>query len=149
MPRRTDIASVLGKLGIPVTGVKIQVTGYLHLEKPTPLVIEHRGGSPSKGIHYLYVNGREIGSIGDDVRDTTGRVPILWFQETDEHETPRQRFHVDVWVPPEVAEQRIAAAVAAGGIVVDDSQAPSYTVIADQDGNKACVCTSLPPAQER
>jgi len=43
---------------------------------------------------------------------------------------------------------RIAAAVTAGGIVVDDSQVPSYTVIADQDGNKACVCTMLPPAQE-
>lgn len=38
------------------------------------------------------------------------------------------------------------AAVAAGGIVVDDSQAPSYTVLADQDGNRACVCTTLPPA---
>jgi 4a-hydroxytetrahydrobiopterin dehydratase len=88
-------------------------------------------------------------TIGDDVRDATGRVPILWFQDTDEHETPRHRFHVDVWVPPEVADKRIAAAVAAGGIVVDDSQAPSYTVIADQDGNKACVCTTLPPAQER
>ena len=82
------------------------------------------------------------GTIGDDVRDATGRVPILWFQDTDEHETPRQRFHVDVWVPSEVAEQRIEAAVAAGGIVVDDSQAPSFTVIADQDGNKACVCTA-------
>ncbi len=65
-------------------------------------------------------------------------MPILWFQDTDEHETPRQRFHVDVWVAPEVAEQRITAAVAAGGIVVAESQAPSYTVIADQDGNKAC-----------
>jgi 4a-hydroxytetrahydrobiopterin dehydratase len=82
------------------------------------------------------------GSIGDDVRDATGRVPILWFQDTDEHDTPRQRFHIDVWVPPEVAEQRITAAVAAGGIIVDDSNAPSYTVIADQDGNKACVCTT-------
>ena len=88
---------------------------------------------------------RGRGTIGDDVRDATGQVPVLWFQDTDEHETPRQRFHVDVWVPADVAEQRIAAAVAAGGIVVDDSQAPSYTVIADQDGNKACVCT----AQER
>jgi 4a-hydroxytetrahydrobiopterin dehydratase len=94
-------------------------------------------------------DARGRGTIGDDVRDATGRVPILWFQDTDEHETPRQRFHLDVWVPPEVAEQRIAAAVTAGGIVVDDSQAPSYTVIADQDGNKACVCTTLPPAQER
>jgi 4a-hydroxytetrahydrobiopterin dehydratase len=92
---------------------------------------------------------RGRGTIGDDIRDATGRVPILWFQETDDHETPRQRFHVDVWVPPEVAGQRIAAAVAAGGIVVDDTQAPSYTVVADQDGNKACVCTALPPAHKR
>jgi hypothetical protein len=29
-------------------------------------------------------------------------MPLLWFQETDEHETPRQRFHLDVWVAPEV-----------------------------------------------
>ena len=86
------------------------------------------------------------GTLGDDVRDETGRVPVLWFQDTDEHETPRQRFHLDVWVAPEVADQRIAAAVAAGGTVVDDSQAPSYTVLADHDGNKACVCTFLSPA---
>ena len=85
------------------------------------------------------------GTTGDDVRDATERVPILWFQDTDEHETPRQRFHIDVWVPYEMAGVRIAAAVAAGGIVVDDSQAPSYTVVADQDGNKACVCTTPPP----
>jgi 4a-hydroxytetrahydrobiopterin dehydratase len=30
--------------------------------------------------------------------------------------------------------------------VGDDSQAPSFTIIADQEGNKACVCTSLPSA---
>lgn len=93
-------------------------------------------------------DARGRGTIGDDVRDATGRVPILWFQDTDEHETPRQRFHLDVWVAPEVAEQRIAAAVAAGGVVVDDSEAPAYTVLADQDGNKACVCTSLPAAKQ-
>ncbi len=89
------------------------------------------------------------GGTVDEVRDATGQVPVLWFQDTDEHETPRQRFHVDVWVAPEVAERRIAAAVAAGGTVVDDSEAPSFTVIADQDGNKACVCTSLSRAQEQ
>jgi 4a-hydroxytetrahydrobiopterin dehydratase len=87
------------------------------------------------------------GTIGDDVRDATERVPILWFGDIDEHETPRQRFHVEVYVPPEVAEQRIAAAVTAGAVVVDDSQAPACTVIADQDGNKAIVCTALPAAQ--
>jgi 4a-hydroxytetrahydrobiopterin dehydratase len=89
---------------------------------------------------------RGRGTLGDDIRDATRRVPILWFQDTEAHETPRQRFHVDVWVPDDVAEERIAAAVAAGGVIVDDSQSPSYVVIADPEGNKACVCTYLPPA---
>jgi 4a-hydroxytetrahydrobiopterin dehydratase len=80
---------------------------------------------------------------GDDVVDPSGRVPLLWFQGTDSHETPRQRFHLDVWVPHDVAGERIAAAVAAGGTVVDDSQAPSFTVLADGEGNRACVCTVL------
>jgi len=80
---------------------------------------------------------------GDDVVDPRGRVPLLWFQHTDAHETPRQRFHVDLWVPHDVADERIAAAVAAGGRVVDDAQAPSFVVLADAEGNKACVCTCL------
>lgn len=80
---------------------------------------------------------------GDDVVDPSGRVPLLWFQETGSHETPRQRFHLDVWVPQDVAGERISAAVAAGGTVVDDSQAPSFTVLADGEGNRACVCTVL------
>jgi len=81
--------------------------------------------------------------MGDDVVDPGGRVPLLWFQPTDAHETPRQRFHMDVWVPHDVAEERIAAAVAAGGRVVDDGSAPSFVVLADPEGNRACVCTFL------
>jgi 4a-hydroxytetrahydrobiopterin dehydratase len=80
---------------------------------------------------------------GDDVVDPTGRVPLLWFQSTDAHETPRQRFHIDLWVPHDVADERIAAAVAAGGRVVDDSPAPAFTVLADPEGNRVCVCTIL------
>jgi 4a-hydroxytetrahydrobiopterin dehydratase len=84
------------------------------------------------------------GTVGDDVRDATGRVPILWFQDTEEHETPRQRFHLDVYVAAENVDERIAAAVAAGGtIVLQDS---AHTVIADPDGNKACVSVTLPSA---
>ncbi|TYD00318.1 4a-hydroxytetrahydrobiopterin dehydratase [Arthrobacter echini] len=80
---------------------------------------------------------------GDDVVDPTGRVPLLWFQHTDRHETPRQRFHLDVWVPHDVANARIDAAVAAGGRIVEDFEAPSFTVLADAEGNRACVCTIL------
>ena len=56
-------------------------------------------------------------------------------------EGARQRFHVDVHVAPEQAQARIDAALAAGGTLVSDSSAPSFTVIADPEGNKACVCT--------
>jgi 4a-hydroxytetrahydrobiopterin dehydratase len=87
------------------------------------------------------------GSPGDEVRDATARVPNLWFEEADDLETSRQRFHVEVYVPLEVAEERIAAAVAAGGTVVDDSGAPGLTVIADQDGNKGVVCVDVSAAK--
>ncbi|WP_353829222.1 VOC family protein [Agromyces sp. SYSU T0242] len=80
------------------------------------------------------------GSPSDEIRDATGRVPNLWFGEADEPARASQRFHVEVYVAPEAAERRIAAAVAAGGTVVDDGEAPSLTVIADQDGNTGVVC---------
>lgn len=88
------------------------------------------------------------GSPSDEIRDATGRVPNLWFGEADGHEQPRQRFHVEVYVAPEVAAQRIAAAVAAGGTVLDDSGAPSLTVIADQDGNTGVVCVDVSAAKQ-
>ncbi len=86
------------------------------------------------------------GSPSDEIRDATGRVPNLWFGDGDKHGSPRQRFHVEVYVAPEVAEKRIA--VAAGGTVVDDSNAPSLTVITDQDGNKGILCVAQPPAKK-
>lgn len=89
------------------------------------------------------LTGTTDSADGDDVVDPGGRVPLLWFQHTDAHETPRQRFHIDLWVPHDVAEERIAAAVAAGGRVVDDTNAPSFVVLADPEGNRACVCTCL------
>ena len=89
------------------------------------------------------------GTIGDDVRDATNRVPILWFQDTDVHPTPRQRFHIDVQVPYDVADQRIAAAVAAGATIVDASRAPWTTILADPDGNKACVGTFQPSTEQQ
>jgi 4a-hydroxytetrahydrobiopterin dehydratase len=88
------------------------------------------------------------GTPGDEIRDATARVPNLWFRDADEHETSGQRFHVEVYVAPEVAEERIAAAVAAGGTVVDDSNGPSLTVIADQDGNKGVVCFDASAAKQ-
>lgn len=41
-----------------------------------------------------------------------------------------------------MAQERIDAAVAAGGTVVDDSQ-PGLTVIADPDGNRRVLCVDV------
>ncbi|MDT0203396.1 4a-hydroxytetrahydrobiopterin dehydratase [Nocardioides sp. AE5] len=81
--------------------------------------------------------------LDDELVDPSGNLPTIWFQHTDRHEEPRQRFHLDIRVPPEVAGPRIAAALAAGGVLADESQAPAFTVLADSQGNKACVCTHL------
>lgn len=89
------------------------------------------------------------GTPGDEIRDAKGRVPNLWFGDADDQEAPRQRFHVEVYVAPEAADQRIAAALAAGGTIADDSNAPSLTVIADQDGNKGIVCVDMSAAKTK
>ena len=47
--------------------------------------------------------------------------------------------HVDVSVARDVAEQRLAAALAAGGRIVDESEAPASWILADRAGNKVCI----------
>lgn len=88
------------------------------------------------------------GTPSDEIRDATRRVPNLWFGDADEQDSPRQRFHVEVYVAPEVADERIAAVLAAGGTVVDDSDAPGLTVIADQDGNRGVLCVDVSAARK-
>lgn len=75
------------------------------------------------------------------LRDATGRRATIWFQPTEAHEVPRQRWHLDLRIPPEVVEGRITAALEAGGELVDDSAAPAFYVLADPHGNRACLTT--------
>lgn len=76
-----------------------------------------------------------------EVSDEDDRNPALWFQDTDSTETGRQRFHVDVSVAHDVAEARVRAVIEAGGTLVSDERAPAFWVLADTDGNQACICT--------
>lgn len=85
----------------------------------------------------------DSGVYDQEIVDPDGALPTIWFQETDEHDEPRQRFHLDLRVPPEVAEARVAAALAAGGTLVSDERAPTFWVLADAQGNKVCVCTCV------
>ena len=78
----------------------------------------------------------------DAVIDPRGVGPAFWFQQMDEPRTQRNRIHIDVTVPHDVAQERIAAAIAAGGHLVSDAAAPAFWILADPEGNEACVCTS-------
>jgi 4a-hydroxytetrahydrobiopterin dehydratase len=53
----------------------------------------------------------------------------------------RNRIHIDVFVPHDQAEARVAAAIAAGGRLVTDKFAPTWWTLADAEGNEADVCT--------
>ncbi len=84
----------------------------------------------------------------DLIVEKSGQLPSLWFQPTDSEEDDRQRFHLDLFVPHDQAEARVAAAVAAGGRLVTDEYAPSFWVLEDAEGNQACVCTALDTADD-
>jgi 4a-hydroxytetrahydrobiopterin dehydratase len=128
--RISDIAADHGLVPDPASVCEVE----LGLDTPASATIAPVWAALLTGS--LESQGR--GTPGDEVRDATARVPNLWFD--DGGAANGQRFHVEVYVAPEVAEQRIAAAVAAGGTIVDDSQAPGLVVVADQDGNRGVVC---------
>lgn len=97
------------------------------------------GGQPA-GVH-----------AGGDLVDPTGQMnTLLWWQKPrDDSQFPLpesavpQSWHLDVWVSHDEAEGRIAAALAAGGHLVSDKAAPSYWVLEDPDGNRACICAPM------
>lgn len=74
----------------------------------------------------------------DELRDPAGRLPTMWFQQT---QTPNaNRFHFDIHVPASEA-QRVLAEVEAAGATLDRSNAPQFVVATDEQGNRLCICT--------
>ena len=69
--------------------------------------------------------------------------PGVWFQQLSEPRPERNRIHIDVYVPQDQAEERVAAVLDAGGRLVTDEHAPSWWVLADAEGNELCVCGQL------
>jgi len=78
---------------------------------------------------------------GDALVDPAGQLPAVWFQQMDAPRPQRNRMHVDITVAHDEAPGRLRAALAAGGTLVRDADAPAYWVLADAEGNEACICT--------
>jgi 4a-hydroxytetrahydrobiopterin dehydratase len=75
----------------------------------------------------------------DNAIDPLGHGSTVWMQDLDPSKSLRHAMHIDVSVAREHAEDRVAAAVAAGGRIVDDSEAPHAWILADRAGNKVCI----------
>jgi 4a-hydroxytetrahydrobiopterin dehydratase len=80
------------------------------------------------------------GAAEDNAVDPLGHGSTVWMQDLDPAKPLRHAMHVDVSVAREQVRQRLAAALAAGGRVVDDSNAPASWILADRAGNRVCVC---------
>lgn len=80
-----------------------------------------------------------------DIVDPRGLNLPLVFQDLDAEDTDRRaqrnRIHLDVFVPDDQLEARVAAAVAAGGKVVRDA-GPIWWTVADPEGNEVDLTTS-------
>jgi len=75
----------------------------------------------------------------DNAVDPLGHGSTVWMQELDPAKPLRHAMHVDVSLAREQAQHRVAAALAAGGRVVDDSGAPAAWILADRAGNRVCI----------
>jgi len=75
--------------------------------------------------------------VGDaDLLDPQRRLPSFWFQRMDAPRTQRNRIHIDLYLPRDQVEARIAAALAAGGHIASDANAPGWWTLADSEGNE-------------
>jgi 4a-hydroxytetrahydrobiopterin dehydratase len=103
--------------------------------------IDIRAVAPFWAAVMAYVAERDDDGNIAAVIDPLGQGPAIWFQQMDVPRPQRNRIHLDITVPHDQADARVAAALAAGGHLVSDASARSFWVVADAEGNEACVCT--------
>jgi 4a-hydroxytetrahydrobiopterin dehydratase len=81
-------------------------------------------------------------SPDEDLVDPADRGPAFWFEGMRElRGDGLGAIHIGVWVPPEVAEARVEAVLAAGGRLVRDTYAPAWWTLADAAGNEVDIAT--------
>ena len=77
---------------------------------------------------------RSLGA-NEDVVDRHRRHPHVSFQPLHPPKPGRGRIHIDVSVPADQAEARVAAALAAGGRLADDSHVPKWWTLASPENH--------------
>jgi 4a-hydroxytetrahydrobiopterin dehydratase len=125
-----QISAAARELGVPVDPTAVQIVQVAI----DALVI------PDVMPFWRAVLGyREVGD--EDLIDPRFQAPPFWFQQMDAPRPQRNRIHIDVYIPHDQAEARVAAALAAGGHVVSDENAPGWWTLADAEGNEVDVAS--------
>jgi 4a-hydroxytetrahydrobiopterin dehydratase len=127
-----EISAAAAELGLPADPTAVQLVN---------VSIDALVGTDVLPFWRALLGYRQIGD--DYLGDPWGRGPGLEFQAMDIPRPQRNRIHLDVAVPHDQAEGRVAAALAAGGRLVTDAYAPKWWVLADAEGNEACIATWL------
>lgn len=64
--RHDVVRQTLFMQGFGITGMMITLEGTLRVPADLDVFLWHMGGTPSGGVSWLYIDDREIGSVGDD-----------------------------------------------------------------------------------
>jgi 4a-hydroxytetrahydrobiopterin dehydratase len=137
------------RIAAAVAGLGLTPAGSITAESPRPVqalelaidAIDIPAIQPFWKAVLGYVDDPGGGGPSCAIVDPAGQLPAIWFQQMDAPRPQRNRVHFDVVVAHDEAEPRVRAALAAGGRLVDDSHARAFWVLADAEGNEACVCT--------
>lgn len=111
-------------LGLEPDPANLQVTG---------IAVAQDEDADTRPFWSAALGYRDLGE--EDAIDRNRRGPHLWFHTLRPSRPGRGRTHIDVSVPADIARQRVDAAVAAGGRIVDDSGAPGSWTIASPDNH--------------
>jgi 4a-hydroxytetrahydrobiopterin dehydratase len=116
-------------LGLEPDPTRVQVVG---------IAVAQPEGSDVGPFWAAALGYRSLGP-GEDVVDRQRRNPYVSFQRLRPPRPMRGRTHIDVSVPADQAEARIAAALEAGGRMVDDTHAPHWWTIASPENHKVDI----------
>jgi 4a-hydroxytetrahydrobiopterin dehydratase len=75
----------------------------------------------------------------DNAIDPLAHGSTVWMQDLDPAKPLGHAMHIDVSLAREQAQARVEAALAAGGRIVEESDAPGAWILADPAGNKVCI----------
>lgn len=121
------ISEIARTLGLEPDPSQVQVVG---------IAVAQDTGSDTRPF-WAAAMGYDSGT--EDAMDRNRRGPHVSFQGLKPPRPGRGRTHIDVSVPQDQAEARVAAALAAGGRIADDRNVPYWWTLASPENHKVDI----------